>query len=100
MGYALTMTSPARKMLKRLPPDVRKHVIEKAQILSENHAAGEQLQGELRAFRSFHTVYRNTDYRVIYEVRHNLQEIIVRAVGARENLYRNLRFMKLKPLAS
>lgn len=100
MRYALTMTSPAHKMFKKLAPDVRKHLVEKAQILSENHTAGEQLQGELRPFRSFHTIYRNTDYRVIYEVSNRLQEIIIRAIGTRENLYSNLRHMRLKPLAS
>ncbi len=100
MRYSVTMTSPAHKMLKKLSPDIRKYIVKRAQALAQNSQLGEQLRGELRAFRSLHAVYRNTDYRVIYEINHALKEIIVRAVGSRENLYKNLRRMKLRSMAS
>ncbi len=99
MRYAVTMTSPAHRMLRKLPPQIRKHLIGQAQRLKKNPQKGEQLEGVLRAFRSLHTTYKGTHYRIVYEVSQRLKEVIVRGVGPRENLYRKLRQMRLKPLA-
>lgn len=99
MGYAVTMTSPAHRMLRKLPPQVRKHLIKKAQKLSAKPDLGQSLEGVLRGFLSLHTVYRRTHYRIVYEISHRLKEVIVRGAGPRENLYRKLERMHLRPLS-
>jgi mRNA-degrading endonuclease RelE of RelBE toxin-antitoxin system len=99
MGYAVTMTSPAHTMLRKLPPPIRKHLVKKAQKLSANPNLGQPLRGILRGFLSLHTVYRRTHYRIVYEINQRLEEIIVRGAGPRENLYRKLERMHLKPLS-
>ena len=94
----VTVTSPAHRMLRRLAPQTREHLVKQAQQLASQPQLGEPLVGELRPFRSLHTTFRGTHYRVVYEVNVRLKEIIVRGVGPRENLYKKLRRMKLKPL--
>ena len=96
----VTMTSPARRMFRKLPPQVRKYLIAEAQKLSSQPNRGGQLEGRLRAFRSLHIKHNNIQYRVIYEVSDRLKEIVVRAVGKRENFYKKIQQMKLKSLAS
>ena len=98
MRYPVLMTTPAHKMLKKLPPQVRQHIIEQAQALQDNPYLGQHLHGEFSAFHSLHIQYQNVQYRVGYEIQHERQEIIVRAVAVRENFYKRLEEMKLKPL--
>ena len=100
MLYVVTVTSPAYRMLRKLPPQVRKHLVTCAQTLPGDPLAGQQLEGKLAAFRSLHTTYNGTHYRIIYEVDDLHREIVVLAVGPRENLYDRLRRMKLKPQAA
>jgi mRNA-degrading endonuclease RelE of RelBE toxin-antitoxin system len=100
MHYQVTMTSPAHRMFRKLPPNVRKQLVSQAQKLAKNPQLGEQLEGVLRPFRSLHTTFKGTHYRIVYEVNTRLKEIVVRGVGPRENLYKKLRRMKLKPLSS
>ncbi len=85
-------------MLRKLPPQVRKHLVSRALELATNPECGESLRGALKRFHSLHTVYRRTHYRMVYEVNKKLEEIVVRGVGPRENIYKKLRQMKLKPL--
>ena len=99
MHYVVTMTSPAHRMLRKLATSPREHVVRQAQSLGRQPHLGEQLAGELRAFRSLHTTYKGVHYRIVYELNQRLREIIVRGVGPRENLYKRLRRMKLKPLS-
>ena len=99
MGYAVTMTSPAHKMLRKLPSPIRKYLVKKVQKLSANPNLGQPLEGVLRGFLSLHTVYRRTHYRIVYEISHRLREVIVRGAGPQENLYRKLERMRLKPLS-
>ena len=98
MHYVVTMTSPSHRMLRKLPSPIRNHLVSQAETLADNPQLGQQLEGKLHPFCSLHTTYKGTHYRIIYEVNAKLREIIVRAVGPRENLYKRLERMKLKPL--
>jgi len=86
-------------MFRKLSPQIRKYLVKQAQKLASQPQLGEQLAGILNPFRSLHTTYKGTHYRIVYEVNTKLKEIIVRGVGPRENLYKKLRQMKLRPLA-
>lgn len=96
MVYVVTMTAPAHRMLRKLPPMIRKYLVAKALELAGNPYLGEQLKGELGFLRSLHTVYKSTHYRIVYEVNERLQEVIVQTVGKRENFYQKLKQQRLK----
>lgn len=97
--YQLVTVAPARRALKKLPHPVRKHLVKESQVLTTNPNHGERLEGQWRFLRSFHTVYRRTHYRVIYEVDTRGKHIIIRYAATRENFYKTLRQLKLKPLS-
>jgi mRNA-degrading endonuclease RelE of RelBE toxin-antitoxin system len=97
MPYPVLMTAAAHKMLKKLPPQVRTHVIRQTQALKDNPYLGEHLHGEFKRFYSLHMKFQNVQYRVGYEVHEQRREVIVRAVGVRENFYKRLEEMRLKP---
>ena len=78
-------------MLKKLPPQVRTHVITQTQALKNNPYLAEQLHGEFKRFYSLHIKFQNVQYRVGYEIHEQRREVIVRAVGVRENFYKRLR---------
>ena len=98
--YQIVTLPVSRKSLKKLPTSVRKRLIESLQLLKTNPYHGEQLTGEWRLFRSFHFKHENVQYRVVYEVNEKEKLIIVRYAASRENFYRELRNLKLKPLAA
>lgn len=98
MEYQLVTVPPARRALKKLPRDVRQHLLEAAQALRSQPYKGEQLRQELRFLHSFHTVYRRTHYRVIYEIDEKNKQVLIRYAASRENFYRSLHEMKLKSL--
>lgn len=98
MVYQLLTVPTSRQALKKLPLDVRKRLLEALEVLQENPRYGQQLEPPWQAFRSFHTKYQNTQYRVIYEVDDKKQLILLRFAGPRENFYKKVRQLKLKPL--
>jgi mRNA-degrading endonuclease RelE of RelBE toxin-antitoxin system len=97
MSYVVQITPAAHKMLKKLPPQIRKQIVEEAQKLHDQPYLGQQLRGEFQQFYSLHIKFNNVQYRVGYEIHESLQEILIRAVGVRENFYRKLEEMKIKP---
>lgn len=99
MAYQLVTVPTARQALKKLPKLVRKHIVKSAQILVKSPRHGEQLEGQLKFLRSFHTVYRHTHYRIAYEIDDIKQELIIRLAASRENFYKKLRRLNLKPLS-
>jgi mRNA-degrading endonuclease RelE of RelBE toxin-antitoxin system len=98
MSYRLVTVPASRKALKKLPRTVRENLIQALQILCENPVAGESLQGEYGFLWSFHYRYQTIEYRVVYEVLERQQEIVIRHAATRENFYKQLKEMKLKPL--
>jgi mRNA-degrading endonuclease RelE of RelBE toxin-antitoxin system len=97
MSYTVLITATAAKMLKKLPTQIKTTIFEQSQILKEQPLLGEQLTGELRYFHSFHLKINNVHYRLVYEINANAKTVIVRAVGTRENFYKRLKEMRLRP---
>ncbi len=98
MVYQLVTLPATRRALRHLPRDVRVHLVEALQVLATNPLFGEPLEQAWHFLRSFHTRFKGTDYRVVYEVDEARQQIILRYAASRENFYRKLHAMKLKPL--
>lgn len=99
MPYEVSVTKRAEKELKKLPPQIRRHVITETLKLAENPHLGEQLKGKFRAFRSLHLKIQNVQYRVVYEIKDSHNVIYVYAVGTRENFYIRLERKNLKKAA-
>ncbi len=97
--YQLVTTPAAAKSIKKLPPLVRSHLKTVCTTLGEKPYLGEKLHGSLKFLYSLHARYKNTDYRVIYEVDETQHTIIIRYAGPRENFYNRLTRLKLKPLS-
>ncbi len=90
MPFAIFNTSVGHLALKKLPQDVRTHLLHELEQLRTNPLAGQKLQGNMRTLRSLHTRYKNSDYRVAYEVKEKEQAIAIWYIASRENFYRQL----------
>jgi mRNA-degrading endonuclease RelE of RelBE toxin-antitoxin system len=97
--YQLVTVPSARRSLKKLSLPVRRHILKAIQTLENNPNYGEQLEGQWRFLRSFHTVYRRTHYRIVYEVDKSNKQVIIRFAASRENFYRPLLQLKMKSLS-
>ena len=69
-----------------------------AQALKTNPWAGEPLTGKYKYLRSLHFTFKGTAYRIIYQVLSKTSTIIIRLAATRENVYRRLEEMNIKPL--
>jgi mRNA-degrading endonuclease RelE of RelBE toxin-antitoxin system len=90
MPFAIFTTPVGHRALKKLPPDVRKHLLHEVDVLRTHPQAGQKLQGNMRNLRSLHTRYKNADYRLAYEVKEKEQAIAIWYVASRENFYKQL----------
>lgn len=97
MTYTLNIDKPALTLFKKLPKQIQCLLIEKAQVLTTNPHAGEPLKGKYRLLRSLHLSLHGTAYRIIYQVFHQSETVVIRLAASRENIYRKLDEMKLKP---
>lgn len=97
MTYTLNIDKPALTLLKKLPADIQRLLIEKAQVLKTNPHAGLPLKGKYRLLRSLHLNLEGTAYRIIYQVFERSEMIVIRLGATRENIYRRLDTMKLNP---
>ncbi len=99
MRYRIYTSSSGRRSLRKLPPAVRKDLLEHIQNLAVNPTLGEPLKGTFRFLRSLHVVYQGTHYRIIYEVAEKAKEIHIHLAGSRESFYKQLVRLRLKPSA-
>ena len=93
-GYKIVTVPIARRSLKRLGLPVRNHVVKAVQILIDDPLHGEQLQDPWKFLRSYHTIYRGANYRIVYEANTKQKEIIIWFAAPREKFYRSLRKLK------
>lgn len=97
MTYTLNIAKPALVLFKKLPKNTQQILIQKAQVLATNPYAGEPLKGKYRLLRSLHLTIDGTAYRLIYQVFQQSETVVIRLAATRENIYRRLDEMKLKP---
>jgi addiction module RelE/StbE family toxin len=93
--YAVFFTRQAQRLFKKLPPDVKEKLKADASTLSDNPLSGEPLHGSYRAYRSLHTSFKGTAYRIIYQVIAKSSMVVIVLADKRENLYKRLQEMKL-----
>jgi len=84
MSYAVTIHSPARKSLCRLPENVQTRVARAMLALAEHpRPSGVVKLSGREAWR-----IRVGDYRVIYTLNDAEKEVVVYAIGHRREIYR------------
>lgn len=77
----------AHRFIKKADKPLKEKLREEVLKISENPKIGEVLTGKLKRLRSHHFNFVRTQYRIAYEVKGN---VIVVAIGTRENFYRDL----------
>jgi mRNA-degrading endonuclease RelE of RelBE toxin-antitoxin system len=97
MTYTLNIDKPALTLFKKLPANIQRLLIEKAQGLTTKPYAGAPLKGKHRLRRSLHLTIEGTAYCVIYQVFERSETIVIRLAATRENIYCRLDAMKLNP---
>jgi mRNA-degrading endonuclease RelE of RelBE toxin-antitoxin system len=98
MAFTVEIATTAYRLAKKLPQDVRKVIVEYTEELAKQPLAGEKLKGQFSCLYSYHFSHKGVAYRLIYEVSTVKQQILIRLVATRENIYRRLGEMKIKPL--
>lgn len=96
--YTLLTVPIARRSLKKLPKQVKAHLIQQLQILTTNPQAGGQLKAPFTDLRSFHTKFNNVQYRVIYIIKSETHEVYILYASSRENFYKQINRVNFKQL--
>ena len=94
MMYTLNIDQPALTLFKKLPKHIQTILIAKAQVLKTNPHAGEPLKGKYRLLRSLPLSIEGTAYRMIDQLFHKSETLVIRLAAPRENIYRQLDEMK------
>ena len=84
--YRVRLLDTATKELAKLDKSVARRIIERVNWLAEN-LKSVQLKTLTGEFEGLFKI-RVGDYRVIYELIHNEQMIVVHAIGHRREIYR------------
>ena len=77
----------AHRFIKKADHPLKEKIREEVLKIGENPKIGESLTGKLKNLRSHHFGFVRTQYRIAYAVKH---DIIIVAIGTRENFYRDL----------
>lgn len=97
MTYTLNIDKPALTLFKKLPQSIQHSLIEKVHVLTTHPSAGAPLKGKYRMLRALHLSIEGTAYRIIYQIFQTSETIVIRLAGTRENIYKKLDEMKVKP---
>ena len=84
--YQINWKKSAVKSAKRLPEQIKKHILEKIEELAVKPQKGELLKGDLENLRRI----RVGDYRVIYWVNKEEKEILIVKIGRRGDIYKKI----------
>lgn len=94
--YAVVAVPTGQKSFKKLPEAVRAHLKQELSRLEEDPTTvGKKLKGVFSLYHSLHTKCSGVEYRVIYRVYPENNEVVIVYVASRENLYRELERLKL-----
>jgi mRNA interferase RelE/StbE len=85
------LSPAAERDVRRLDPYIRKQVIRDMLRLEDNPRPQgvEKLESKEKLYRLY--VGPGKDYRVIYQIRHEILVVLVVRVGDRKEVYRNLK---------
>jgi mRNA interferase RelE/StbE len=84
--YSVRILKPASKELEKLDPSVAKRVVDRIRWLSTNLDSTKlyPLKGDLSGLHKI----REGSYRIIFEILHNEQVIVIHSIGHRKDIYK------------
>ena len=88
--YDVIITKSAKRVIKKLPFELRKEIYYQIKKLKENPDLAIRLVRPLHFVYSLHFSFRGVQYRVAYTINSGEQEITVHLAGPRENFYKRL----------
>ncbi|MBI5415059.1 type II toxin-antitoxin system RelE/ParE family toxin [Candidatus Peregrinibacteria bacterium] len=78
----------AQKFIKKSSQELEEKIkLETLKIQTNPYQKARTLGGTLRGLFSHHFSYRGVEYRIVYKIE---KEILIVAIGARENFYKSL----------
>lgn len=85
--YRLKFAEPARLRLQKLDRSVSVRILRKLNWLAENAEAAkaEGLRGNMAGYSKL----QEGDYRIVYEMRHDDQVILIHSIGHRSEIYKD-----------
>ncbi len=84
MSYSIKIKASAAKSLSRIPKAHQTRLIQAIDRLRKEPLAGGTLKGEFSGLRRL----RVGDYRIVYEVLHEMVTVLVVRIGHRRDVYR------------
>lgn len=97
MIYKIFAAASGQRAFRKLSPELQKHIQIEILSLTNNPTKGQRLKGEFRFLYSLHTAFAGTQYRIVYEINPNQKEIYIHYVGSRENFYKQVSRIGIKP---
>lgn len=85
--YQINISKKAEKQLLKLTKSFQNSFLEEVSKIAENPSDGKPLKYKLRGYSS----WRIGDYRIIYEIVHDQNNINIIAVGHRKDIYEIIR---------
>ena len=82
-GVSKRFTPEARRLIRRLPPEIKKPMRALTDALAKDPLIGKPLRDKLQGFRSA----PHTHYRIIYEYDEKGGQVTIHFVGPRKNIY-------------
>jgi mRNA interferase RelE/StbE len=83
LNYSLLYSETSKRQVRRLHPDIKSHIKNKLEQISENPYLGKHLERELSGYLSF----KSKRYRIIYRIREDEKLIEIHYVGHRKDIY-------------
>ena len=92
MKYDLYLSPLAKKQYKKFDGHIRHNIrTELLNLEKEPYEKGNLLQGFNRGLRYIKIFHTGVQYRAVYDIAKDKQEILVISIGSRENFYKELR---------
>ena len=87
MTWTLRYAASAARALRKLDPEVQRHLRHALHELAEDPERGRPLQSTLKGLRS----WRTGDFRIVYRIEAAEIQVLVLALGHRRDVYERLR---------
>lgn len=89
--YQVFMAPSALRRYRKLDSSLQLKIKDEVEKLSENPYQCEELKGPLKGIRSHHFTFKNTQYRIAYQVVEDKKCFEIVLVKSREGFYQILR---------
>lgn len=94
--YTVLVVPTGVKSFKKLPESVREALkIELLKLENAPETHGKKLKGAYSKYYSLHCKHKNIEYRIIYSIYPDVEEVVIFYAASRENFYKELDRLRL-----